>query len=74
MASAPQGAGTIPNGVARSWRRVREALATLRRHRRELIWLWVAYQSVKGTLTTAIVWIPALAYWLARADGSGPPP
>ena len=65
MTSAPQSAGLVPNGVARSLQRAHGAFATLRRRRRELFWFWVAYQTIKGTLTTAIVWVPALAYWLA---------
>jgi len=31
---------------------------------KELFWVWVAYQSVKGILTTTFIWIPALVYWL----------
>ena len=39
--------------------------AALHARRKELFWWWIAYQSIKGTMTTAIVWFPALAYWFA---------
>lgn len=28
-----------------------------------LFWVWVGYQAVKGTLTTAFIWIPMLYLW-----------
>lgn len=31
---------------------------------KELFWAWVAYQAVKGILTTSLIWIPVLLLWL----------
>ncbi len=31
---------------------------------RKVFWAWIAYQAVKGTLTTALIWVPLLiAFW-----------
>lgn len=29
-----------------------------------VFWVWIAYQTIKGSLTTSLIWIPLLAtYW-----------
>lgn len=33
------------------WRRFRRLL-------RQYFWLWIAYQTVKGSLTLALIWLP----------------
>jgi len=30
---------------------------------KELFWAWIAYQTIKGTLTTSLIWIPLLWTW-----------
>ena len=30
---------------------------------KNLFWAWVAYQAVKGTLTTSFIWIPLIWAW-----------
>jgi hypothetical protein len=41
-----------------------KARATLRRGSKKLFWSWILYQTVKGTLTTSLIWVPlALAWW-----------
>ncbi len=38
--------------------------ATLRRGGKKLFWSWILYQTVKGTLTTSLIWVPmALVWW-----------
>ncbi len=32
--------------------------------KKNMFWAWVTYQAIKGTLTTAFIWIPAIMYWL----------
>ena len=54
-----------PPHLVRLVRRSRGMAAALHARRKELFWWWIAYQSIKGTMTTAIVWLPALAYWFA---------
>lgn len=27
-------------------------------------WMWVAYQSIKGTLTLLLIWIPLFLLWI----------
>jgi hypothetical protein len=31
---------------------------------KNLFWTWIAYQTVKGTLTLSLIWIPLLYTWL----------
>ncbi len=31
-----------------------------------LIWVWLIYQSVKGTLTLLLIWIPLALLWFQR--------
>jgi hypothetical protein len=33
----------------------------------KLFWLWVGYQAVKGTLTTAFIWIPMIYMWFQHS-------
>ncbi|GGY49324.1 hypothetical protein GCM10007148_17280 [Parvularcula lutaonensis] len=30
---------------------------------RKAFWAWIAYQSIKGTLTLSLVWVPLLIAW-----------
>lgn len=30
---------------------------------RKLFWAWVIYQTIKGILTTSLIWIPMLYLW-----------
>jgi hypothetical protein len=39
----------------------------LRTPGKRLFWLWVAYQAVKGTLTTSLIWAPLIYMWLHSA-------
>ncbi|MGB6231029.1 MAG: hypothetical protein WBF53_12990 [Litorimonas sp.] len=34
-----------------------------------LFWGWIAYQTVKGLLTTTFIWVPLLLAWRAAAMG-----
>jgi len=36
----------------------------LRNGSKFLFWTWIAYQAVKGTITTTFIWIPMLYAWL----------
>lgn len=31
-----------------------------------LFWLWIAYQTVKGTLTTSLIWAPMIYYYFTE--------
>lgn len=44
---------------------VGKAIDHVKQNRERLFWTWIAYQTVKGTLTTTIIWVPALAYWFS---------
>jgi hypothetical protein len=36
----------------------------LKQHGKKVFWGWIAYQTIKGTLTTSLIWVPLfLAYW-----------
>lgn len=31
---------------------------------RKVFWAWIAYQTIKGILTTSLIWIPlAISFW-----------
>ncbi len=34
---------------------------------RSAFWAWIAYQSIKGTITLSLIWIPLLLLWLGRS-------
>jgi len=36
----------------------------LRKPGRDMFWAWIAYQTVKGTITTSLIWIPLLWTWI----------
>ncbi len=38
--------------------------AELKKGGKRLFWAWIAYQTIKGTLTTSFIWIPLLLYYL----------
>ncbi|MEO1249223.1 MAG: hypothetical protein AAFW76_05220 [Pseudomonadota bacterium] len=40
------------------------ALKTFKKPGRNMFWAWVVYQTVKGTLTTSLIWIPLIWAWL----------
>lgn len=42
---------------------IRGALETLNARKKELFWVWIAYQTVKGLLTTSLIWIPVFLMW-----------
>jgi hypothetical protein len=29
-----------------------------------VFWAWIAYQTIKGTLTTSLIWIPLIFAWM----------
>lgn len=31
---------------------------------KKMFWAWIAYQAIKGTLTTSLIWIPLIWAWL----------
>ncbi len=42
---------------------LRQSLQTLSACKKELFWIWILYQSVKGLITTSIIWIPLVLMW-----------
>ena len=39
-------------------------LNTLKKPGKQAFWLWILYQTVKGTLTTSLIWVPLAFAWL----------
>jgi len=33
---------------------------------KKLFWAWIAYQSVKGTITTSLIWVPMIYYYFSH--------
>lgn len=31
---------------------------------KNMFWAWITYQTVKGTLTTSLIWIPLIWAWM----------
>ena len=44
----------------------RQALKTLSARKKELFWVWIAYQSIKGLITTSLIWVPLIFLWLKQ--------
>jgi hypothetical protein len=36
----------------------------IRKGGHKVFWAWIAYQTIKGTLTTSLIWLPLLWAWL----------
>ena len=34
----------------------------LKSHKKDLFWVWIFYQSIKGIVTLSIIWIPLWIY------------
>jgi len=41
----------------------RQALKTISARKKEMFWVWITYQTVKGLLTTSLIWIPLIMLW-----------
>jgi len=41
----------------------RRVIAFIKANKKELFWLWVAYQSIKGVMTLTLIWIPLWVLW-----------
>jgi len=39
-------------------------LRFLRKPSKQMFWAWIAYQTVKGTLTTSLIWVPLIWAWM----------
>lgn len=52
-------------GFEIDWKRVRSAWPRFRAAIRKYFWLWIAYQTVKGTMTFSLIWLPL--WWAFRA-------
>ncbi|MEM1436337.1 MAG: hypothetical protein AAGG11_19960 [Pseudomonadota bacterium] len=48
-------------GAALRW------LRALKHRRKELFWAWIAYQTVKGILTTSLIWVPLIFWWIDKS-------
>lgn len=53
-------------GVTKPDSRLKNTLKKLKKFKKpgkNMFWLWIAYQSIKGTLTTSLIWIPLIYAW-----------
>ncbi|MEL7041168.1 MAG: hypothetical protein AAGL90_06570 [Pseudomonadota bacterium] len=39
------------------------ALKRVSERKSELFWAWITYQSVKGIITTSLIWVPLFFFW-----------
>lgn len=39
----------------------------LKKPTKNMFWAWIAYQTIKGTLTTSLIWVPLIYAWLHSA-------
>lgn len=49
--ASPDGSASGGGGVRSVWHRFRALM-------RQYLWLWIAYQTVKGSLTLCLIWLP----------------
>ncbi len=42
---------------------MRASLTQFKTWIRRYFWLWIVYQTVKGALTTTVIWLPLLYMW-----------
>ncbi len=50
--------------IAETVRSISFKKPVLKQQGKKLFWTWVIYQTVKGTLTTALIWVPLIwALW-----------
>ena len=47
----------------------RKAINYLKVHKKELFWVWIAYQSIKGMTTLTLIWIPLWLVWRGQSGG-----
>jgi len=47
----------VKNGL--SWKMLKK----VQKPGKHLFWTWIAYQTIKGTLTTTLIWVPLLYVW-----------
>ena len=33
---------------------------------KQMFWAWIAYQTVKGTLTFSFIWVPLFYFWFTN--------
>lgn len=43
---------------------IRGSFRAFRKWVRQYVWLWIAYQTIKGLLTTTFIWAPLLYIYL----------
>lgn len=39
------------------------AIRYLKDHKKELFWVWITYQCIKGMTTLTLIWIPLWLVW-----------
>jgi len=39
----------------------------LKKPSKQMFWAWIAYQTVKGTLTTSLIWVPLFWAWMSHS-------
>ncbi len=49
--ASPDGSASGGGGARSVWHRFRALM-------RQYLWLWIAYQTVKGSLTLCLIWLP----------------
>lgn len=52
-------------GLTIDWKRARTVWPRFRKAMRRYFWLWIAYQTLKGTLTLCLIWLP---FWWALQE------
>lgn len=45
------------------------AVRYIKDHKKELFWVWIAYQSIKGMTTLTLIWIPLWLVWRGQSGG-----
>ncbi|GLQ19459.1 hypothetical protein ACFFUB_13620 [Algimonas porphyrae] len=44
----------------------RQAVQYVKSHKADMFWLWIGYQTVKGTATLSLIWLPLFLAWKTK--------
>lgn len=46
-----------------------KAVRYIKDHKKELFWVWITYQCIKGMTTLTLIWIPLWLVWRGQTGG-----
>ena len=63
--SSSEGDSLTEKAVRKSnWERVKALPSYLKSRKKDLFVYWIIYQTIKGLLTTSLIWVPLFYIWM----------